>query len=86
MPACSDFENRKLYQPADVPIQTETLSTHPKVVAKKPHGEHALHIREKSVKCKLYPNNPQLSACEIRTELGEEFLIELQKAIVEIEQ
>jgi transposase-like protein len=85
-PACSDFENRNLYSHADEKIQTEVISTRPKFIAKNPHGEHALHVREKSVKCKLYPSNPQLSACEIRTELGEEFLFALQKAIDAITQ
>jgi hypothetical protein len=47
-------------------------------------GENPLHIRENSVKCKLYPKNPQLSACEIRAELGEEFLLDLQQAITAI--
>jgi hypothetical protein len=51
-----------------------------------PRGEHAFHIRKKSVKCKLYPKNPQLSACEIRAELGEEFLFALQNAIRTITQ
>jgi hypothetical protein len=80
-PACSDFENRKDYLPVDEPVQVETLSIRPKHLAKNPHGEHTRHIREKSVKCKLYPKNPQLSACEIREELGEEFLFALQNAI-----
>jgi hypothetical protein len=86
MPVCSDFENRKDYLPIDEPVQVETLSTRPVYVAKNPHGEHALHIREKSVNCKLYPKNPQLSAVEIRENIGEEFLLALQQAITTITQ
>lgn len=86
MPACGDYDSRKSYLPQDDKIPVTTLSALPKRIAKNPHGEHALHIREKSIKCKLYPKNPQLSACEIRTELGEEFLFALQNAIVTITQ
>jgi hypothetical protein len=86
MPVCSDFENRKNYLPVDEAVSVETLSTSPAYVAKNPHGEHALHIREKSVNCKLYPKNPQLSAVEIRENIGEEFLLALQQAITTITQ
>ncbi|GHT38049.1 hypothetical protein FACS189427_11850 [Planctomycetales bacterium] len=85
-PACADFDSRKNYQIPEERIQIETLSTRPKHIAKNPHGEHALHIREKSVKCKLYLKNPQLSACEIRAELGVDFLLALQKEITTITQ
>ncbi|GHT18957.1 hypothetical protein FACS1894189_7390 [Planctomycetales bacterium] len=70
-PACADFDSRKNYQIPEERIQTETLSTRPKHIAKNPHGEHALHIREKSVKCKLYPQKTQLSAVELRANFGE---------------
>jgi hypothetical protein len=46
-----------------------------------PGSAKAAHVRQGHVKCKLYPDNAELSTIEIRHVLGEKFLAALGKAI-----
>lgn len=80
-PACSDWVKRNSEFGDFREPSVEHLRTSATRETTRKNAKKSQYVREKHVKCKLYPDNPQLSVVEIRHALGPEYLIELQNAI-----
>ena len=80
-PACSDWRKRHgELQPEKEPA-VERLQTRSEKETTRTNKPKSPYVRQDHQMCKLYPENAELSAIEIRHVMGEEFLLSLQKAI-----
>ncbi|MCL2306310.1 MAG: hypothetical protein FWC43_13275 [Planctomycetaceae bacterium] len=80
-PGCCDWLKLGDDFEEDRQPDVERLQTHCAAETTRKNRTKTHHVKEKTVKCKLYPNNPELSAVEIRHVFGNEFLLSLQKSI-----
>ena len=80
-PGCCDWLKLGDDFEEDRQPNVERLQTRSPVETTRKNRTKTHHVKEKTVKCKLYPNNPELSAVEIRHVFGNEFLLSLQKSI-----
>jgi hypothetical protein len=80
-PVCSGYVKRDIEGEDDPLPSIPYYSTRPGKKTTAVHKPHQKHVRATRVKCDLFPENPELTACEIRHRLGEEFLAALGKAI-----
>ena len=80
-PACTDWRKRHSELEPCVESNSQRLQMNQEKDHSQPGSAKAAHVRQGHVKCKLYPDNAELSAIEIRHVLGEKFLAALGKAI-----
>ena len=82
-PGCEGWEKRddEPYEPT-APVH---LRTRPTVVPSRKNAIKSAYIRQKHVSCEMYPENPELSAVQIRINLGSDFLKQLIEAAQRIE-
>lgn len=82
-PGCTEWQ--KQYVESYKPPTPERVRTRPVPIPTRKNRPKSHYVRQKNVACKLYPDNPELSAVQIRHELGSEFLKQLIEAAQRIE-
>ena len=79
-PGCDDWIKREV-NPEEDEIEVVRLRTNKQQETTRTNTEKSHYVREEHITCKIYTHNPQLTVVELRTLLGEEYLLRLQKAI-----
>ncbi len=78
-PGCDDWVKREV----DAEDETDVvrLRTNKPKETTRTNSEKSHYVREEHITCKIFTKNPQLTVVELRSLLGEEYLIQLRDAI-----
>ncbi len=84
-PGCTDWYDRYKDIESYEPPQPTRLRTRKTVIPTRKNSTKSHYVRQKHVSCRMYPENPELSAVQIRDALGSDFLKQLVEAARRIE-